>query len=375
MHVYCRFAASFALGAAVLIASTASSAATAPQPEFAFGAATTAHDYRDKHFDYFVTGNPALPRAAHTDFTPALMGGGGAVDAAYSAIARCAGGGHIVILRAISDDSYDSEGGDYGKSFMTQWGPVASAETIAFHDREASFDPRVIASLRGADGIFLAGGDQSNYVRYWKGTPVQELLNAHVLANRPIGGSSAGLAILGHYRYTAFDCGSMESKVALADPYNSGVTLESDFLHYQWLEHVITDIHFSKRFRLGRLIAFVARINREQPTDKVFGIGVDEKSAVLICADGISRLAAGSAGSAWVVMPLKPATVLTSGQPLSIPDVRIARVDSSGSIDLKTSEVVHASAQTVDSIVHGAETQLSIASPILTRSVVPSDED
>jgi hypothetical protein len=34
----------------------------------------------------------------------------------------------------------------------------------------------------------------------------------------PIGGSSAGLAILGHYSYTAFDGGSLESKVAFADP-------------------------------------------------------------------------------------------------------------------------------------------------------------
>ena len=137
-----------------------------------------------------------------------------------------AGGGHIVILRAVSDDSFDPEDGDYGESFVAKWGPVASAETIVFHHREASFDPRVIAALRGRDGIFLAGGDQGNYIRYWKGTPVQDALNAHVRANRPIGGSSAGLAILGHYSYTALDGGSMESKIALLDPFNSGVTLE-----------------------------------------------------------------------------------------------------------------------------------------------------
>ena len=69
-----------------------------------------------------------------------------------------------------------------------EWGPVASAETITFHNREASSDPRVLKALHDADGIFLAGGDQANYVRYWKGTGVQEALNAHVKANRPIGG-------------------------------------------------------------------------------------------------------------------------------------------------------------------------------------------
>ncbi len=90
------------------------------------------HNYRDKNFDYFVTGDPALPRATHTRFLLALMGGGGSVDAAPQAIAAHAGGGHIVILRAVSDDSFDPEDGDYGVSFTTKWGPVSSAETITF---------------------------------------------------------------------------------------------------------------------------------------------------------------------------------------------------------------------------------------------------
>ncbi len=116
--------------------------------------------------------------------------------------------------------------------------------------------------MRNADGIFLAGGDQGNYIRYWKGTPVQDALNAHVRANRPIGGSSAGLAILGHYSYTCLDSISMESKLALVDPYNSGVTLENEFLHLKFLDSVFTDTHFSARSRLGRLMLYVAAATR-----------------------------------------------------------------------------------------------------------------
>ena len=101
------------------------------------------------------------------------------------AIAAHAGGGHIVILRAVADDSFDPGGRGLRDSFATKWGPVASAETIIFHNRQAAYDPRVLAALHGADGIFLAGGDQGNYVRYWKGTPVQEALNAHVRAIVP----------------------------------------------------------------------------------------------------------------------------------------------------------------------------------------------
>lgn len=301
--------------------------AAAASPAPAGAAAGAQGHYRDKNFDYFVAGDPALPRAAHTEFTLALMGGGGIVNAAYAAIASHARGGHIVILRAVSDDS---------------------------------FDP--------------ADGDQGNYIRYWKGTPVQAALNAHVLANRPIGGSSAGLAILGHYSYTCLDGQSMESKTALADPFHPGVTIESDFLHLRWLESVITDTHFSARSRLGRLIVFVARINQEHPSDRVFGIGVDEKSALLIGADGVGRLAEGSAGSAWVVTPQEPASILVKGQPLTLRAIRIVRLDPKSGIDLRTRETTLASAEVTDSIEHGAAAQDALTSPMMMRSVVPPDE-
>ncbi len=93
----------------------------------AAGAPAAAKNYRDKNFDYFVSGDPSKPRAAHTEFGLALMGGGGKLDAAYRFIAGRAGGGHIVILRAVGDDSYDPSDGGYGESFMKEWGPAVSA--------------------------------------------------------------------------------------------------------------------------------------------------------------------------------------------------------------------------------------------------------
>jgi cyanophycinase len=366
-------AAVFATSAGYAIRSSASeSPAAAAAPAAVVPLARG--NYRDRNFDYFVAGDPGLPRAPHTEFTLALMGGGGIVDAAYAAISGHARGGHIVILRAVSDDSFDPQDGDLGKTFMTAWGPIASAQTIVFHNREAAFDPRVSAALRGADGIFLAGGDQGNYIRYWKGTPVQDALNAHVLASRPIGGSSAGLAILGHYSYTCLDGESMESKTALADPYHAGITLESDFLHLRWLESVITDTHFSARSRLGRLIVFVARINQDHPAERVFGIGIDEKTALLVGADGVGRIAEGSAGSAWVVTPRQAAAVLVEGQPLTMKDIRIVRLDRAGSINLRSREIIHPSADVSDSIEHGTPGQDALTSPRMMRSVVPPDE-
>ena len=339
-----------------------------------------AQNYRDKHFDYFVSGDPTKPRAAHTGFGLALMGGGGNVDAAFRFIAEHAGHGHIVVLRAADADApFDAELGNYyGDLFVRQWGPVASVETISFRDREAAGDPRVAKIIEGADGIFLAGGDQSRYIRDWKGTPVQAALNAHVAANRPIGGSSAGLAILGHYSYGALDGGSMESKGALADPFDKGVTLEDDFLHYRFLEDVITDTHFSQRHRLGRLIAFLARLDAPAAghgAGKIFGIGVDEKTALLVGADGIGRLAAGSAGSAWIVTPQKPASNLVAGKPLSMAAIRLVQLGADSSLDLKTRSVSRPAAEATISIRDGKLVGESIAAKILTRDKPLPGED
>ncbi|MBS0487919.1 MAG: cyanophycinase [Proteobacteria bacterium] len=338
-------------------------------------APAAAHNYRNADFDYFVSGDPAAPRAAHTERGYALMGGGGEVDAAFRFLAERAGHGHIVILRAASaDDAYDPTDGDIDEDFVKRWGPVASAQTIVFRSRAAASDPRVLAVLHGADGIFLAGGDQSRYVNYWKGTPVNAALDAHVRANRPIGGSSAGLAILAGHGYTAMDGGSMESRVALADPFDSGMTLESDFLHFPGLEDLVTDTHFSARSRLGRLLAFVARLRGEPGNARVFGIGVDEKTALLVGADGVGRLAQGSAGAAWVVLPAASAPALEHGKPLSIADWRLLRMNAASRIDLASRTVEKPDAQATLSLVGGKLAKPSIAAPILQRAVTPPDE-
>lgn len=337
--------------------------------------AAIAHNYRDANFDYFVSGDPAAPRAAHTERGYALMGGGGEVDAAFRFLAERAGHGHIVILRAASAaDAYDPTDGDIDDDFVKRWGPVASAQTIVFRSRAAAFDPRVLAVLHGADGIFLAGGDQSRYVKYWKGTPVNAALDAHVRANRPIGGSSAGLAILAGHGYTAMDGGSMESRVALADPFDMGMTLESDFLHFPGLEDLVTDTHFSARSRLGRLLAFVARLHSEPNGANVFGIGVDEHSALLVGADGIGQLARGSAGAAWIVLPAKLVQMPERGKPLSIAAWRLVRMNGASRINLATRGVDKPDAQATISLRNGKLVGRSIAAPILQRTVTPSDE-
>jgi cyanophycinase len=83
-------------------------------------------------------------------------------------------------------------------------------------------DPHLAEIIRHAEAVFIAGGDQALYVRYWQGTPVQDAINANsVSAGKPIGGTSAGLAILGQFSYGALndpDDSELHSKDASAEP-------------------------------------------------------------------------------------------------------------------------------------------------------------
>ena len=272
-----------------------------------------ARDYRR-----FIIGNPELPTPGRVSPGLLLMGGGDRNADAVRWFLNKAGNGHLVVLRA-------SQGNEIGEEFHRDVGGVASVETFVFNGPGASNDPKILASLARADGVFIAGGDQARYVRFWKGTPVAAALNAHVRAGKPIGGTSAGLAILGEYLYGAMDGGSIPSPEAMADPLGPAVTIERDFLHIERLKGVVTDTHFKERDRLGRLFAFVANAETLTGTPRraLIGLGVDEDTALAVEADGSGRIhAADPAGIAWLVRGGFAETQIP-GRPLGLRRVQV----------------------------------------------------
>lgn len=58
-----------------------------------------------------------------------------------------------------------------------------------------------------------SGGDQNAYMSYWADTEVQTIIQSK-LGNVTVGGTSAGLAVLGNWVYTAED-GTVYSDEAL----------------------------------------------------------------------------------------------------------------------------------------------------------------
>lgn len=285
-----------------------------------------------KGYDYYQIGDLQAPRPGPTEAALMLKGGGEWNHDAFAWLLAKAGHGHFVVLRASYAD-------DIQNALYNELGGVASVQTLVFHSRAAASDPAVLDIIRHADGIFIAGGDQANYVRFWRGTPLNKALDEHVAQGKPLGGTSAGLAILGAYAYGALDGGSIRSADALADPLGASVTLVGDFLHLPYLQHVITDSHFAVRDRMGRLLAFVARL-RYEGHGEVIGLGIDEGTSLCVDADGVGRVFTVDHGVAWLLQP-SGIPRLTLGKPLHERGVRVTGIGTQSRIDMHDFSVQH----------------------------------
>jgi cyanophycinase len=277
-------------------------------------------------YDYYLTGNPS-------DATPTpqpglvLMGGGTDVNDAFRWMIQRANGGDFVVLRVSGSDGYNP--------YIWALGNVDSVETFVIKSESGASDPFVLDRVRNAEAVFIAGGDQSDYMRLWAGTPLQAAMQ-EAAARAPFGGTSAGLAVLGQYVYTG-QRGSVTSEEALRNPYHPFVTLAPALLNIPSLRGFITDSHFTQRSRMGRLVTFLARLVEDAWTGQANGIGVDEQIAILITPDGVGQVVGNtSIGSAYVIRSNGRPDICDPRVPLTYRNLAAFRLPVGSSFDFNT---------------------------------------
>lgn len=289
----------------------------------------TAGHAQAKPYQYFRLGNSSDAKSK-TEPGFALIGGGKDLDPAFQWMCRRSGGGDFLILRATGTDAYNP----YVRSLCHQ----NSVATLVIPTRQAANDPFVAKTIANAEAIFISGGDQANYINFWKGTPVQGELNAAIHRGVPIGGTSAGLAVQGEFIYSAQhdppDGPDLSSAIALANPFQSQVVIVHGFLENPALLDVITDTHFVTRNRMGRLLVFMARIMASANPKQIKGLGIDEQTAVLLEPDG--RASVVGKGAAYFLRAAAPASLLKAGAPLSMHGISVQKVTSGGRFDLRS---------------------------------------
>ncbi len=261
----------------------------------------------------------------------AMMGGGSDLDVAFRWLCEKGNGGDFLILRATGDDDYND--------YVNKLCKLNSVATLILPDRKSAEDPMVAEIIRNAEVVFISGGDQSNYIRGWKGTPVQDAINADIAEGKPIGGTSAGLAVLGEFVYACLEDKPNDKDLAstdvLPDPYFYRVTLDRGFLKNPLLENLLTDSHFAKRDRMGRTLGFLARIAQDGWSNNPREVAIDEKSAVLVEPDGKATVV-GNGKGAYFLRPTQPPDVCKKGEPLTFQKISVYQVPTGGHFDLKS---------------------------------------
>jgi len=218
--------------------------------------------------------------AVNPDSGICLMGGASENDEAMIWFLNKANGGDVVVLRASGSDGYNNY-------FYSELGVTINSVTTFVIDNEAgATNEYVISKVEKAEAIWFAGGDQYDYVSYFKDNALEDAINNFVnIKGGVIGGTSAGMAILGSAYFFAQN-GTITNAQALSNPYHVRATLGyNDFLEIPFLENVITDTHYDDPDRRGRHSAFLARYATDNST-RAFGIACNEYTSVCIDSDG-----------------------------------------------------------------------------------------
>lgn len=334
----------------------------------AIGGAHAAKPGPKPTYTYYSVGDPAIAPAVTVPAYPSyvLMGGGPDVDEAFRWMIKRAGiqpgtGGRLVIIRATGDGAYDpyiyysnAAASKSGADIVDGWVGgaslgVTSVETLVIPDIAAANDEFVNAVVGRANAVWIAGGDQADYIKFWKGQTLDRTLATLMRNNVPVGGTSAGLAVLGQFDYAALS-GTVTSAQALGNPYNKYITLDpaplqlsGGFLAPPALANTILDSHLDARDRMGRLVTFVSRLVASYPgagsqqfgcgggvlaNSAARGIGVDVEAALLVEWDPVNAHFSGrrvtnnpapaSEAAVYFVNVTQGPTLCAAGKPLSI---------------------------------------------------------
>jgi cyanophycinase len=266
----------------------------------------------------------------------ALEGGGTDIDAVFQWMrGRMGGTGDFLVIRATNDTAYNP--------YIFDMGGFNSVATLNIPNRAAAFNPAVMAIIESADAVFIAGGNQADYVDFWQGTPVQQAINNDVANGVPLGGTSAGTDVIGQFLYSA-EGKSITSSEALNNPFDPSVTLDQDFVDpnkVPSLNNTILDTHLVTRDRMGRLITFLARIdtNGWSANQMPRGIGINEQTALEITPNGQATVVANASnGQPYVYFLQTPGLpqICQKNVPLTYSPITVDRVAAGGSFNLNT---------------------------------------
>jgi cyanophycinase-like exopeptidase len=280
----------------------------------------------------YLSGNAA-------DVSPRLHGpvldlGGGGTDVGEAmqqmidgvrGCAACATAVDVVVLRSSGADGYND--------FIKKMNGVDSVETLVITDASDAGDKSVIETIRRAEVVFFAGGDQCNYVHNFRGNEIERAVELVYARGGGVGGTSAGEAIQGEFVYDGCGSEGATSAQALADPYDTTLRFTYDFFRWRYMDGVITDQHVVARKRLGRTLAFVARQLKDRHLRRALAVAVNEKTSVVVDRRGLAHIL--GAGPAYFILGDHAPEVCEPKKPLTFSNFKVWKLAPGEAFDLR----------------------------------------
>ena len=198
-----------------------------------------------------------------------------------------------------------------------------SAVALPWSERRETTREDWLKKLEDATGIFLTGGNQLRISTVLGGTPVAKAIRKANARGVPVGGTSAGAAILSEHMIAMGGEGpTPHAGMATLAP-GLGLT-----------NRVIIDQHFRQRDRLGRLLTALAY------NPFAIGIGLDEDTAAFI--DGSDRIEVVGAGAITIVdagsLTHSSMAEAGMGEAISLTNIRVHVLTHGGTFDLTKRE-------------------------------------
>lgn len=201
---------------------------------------------------------------------------------------------------------------------------VERALFTAINERSDCEDELLLEEMDNATGIFVTGGNQLRLSGILGGTAVGQRLRRLNAEGIPIGGTSAGAAMMSQHMIAGGRSG--------LSPREDGVNLAPGI---GLTNTAIIDQHFSQRDRLGRLLTALSY------NPFLIGIGIDEDTACLIDSNNDCEVVGAGAVTILDASELSHSSraLAEEGAAISLVDMKLHVLAAGGRFNLDTREV------------------------------------
>jgi len=228
-------------------------------------------------------------------------------------------GGRIAIIPTASQ--LDETGKVYEDLFKDLG--AESAIALPYRERADADNEEWLDVLSNCTGVFFTGGNQLRISTTLGGTQVATLIRRLNASGVPVGGTSAGAAIMPEHMIAYGEVGGtpVAGMVSLAP----GLGLTNRFM---------VDQHFRERDRIGRLLAALSY------NPFAVGLGLDENTSAFISPENIVHVVGSGAVTVLDVSGLSHSSISDArhGETLCMTDVRLHLLPHGARFNLESRE-------------------------------------